>query len=531
MKRRRISNQLIEETIQGVCPFYKLEQAYRPDGEYINESKFVFQLTEEKEGYPKRFTIVDKTKEESRLDFMLKYSEDEKERIKGADLYYIITNIKTAIKNYSGFLDISQVNDVVKRAFAEVFTESYLQQNERFFKMQADAISHFYCDMFLEHSGVVKSGVLYRKLKEEMIYMPMRSASGHFVFTFNEENDYDRPDRTILPGEIYSVYLPIGDDSELGGGNKRPCLIIGKSSTNRYFVSPLHHSENENTMDEEYFLDNDLDGRPRYVTRGVVYSVAPKDIFTALPRCKKEDYERILDLISRDNYINPGIGTFKVGLGSASSGDIYKSQINYYERHFQLPQPEEFMETISYALRKIEKKSGKQLFAKKDKGFAYETMPIENGYLLKIPRVGEKVPLVIKLDKTLPIDVFSNRKELEYGVVGNHEFSADVTIMGSYRYCMSKKYPMFKCMILRRLVKLFNAHYHSDKFAGNDDCAIYAERLETVLNSCSMEYEGDYQQLIKEGIESIDFKKLRFVSVEVLKEKQARKEEEEQTLE
>ena len=139
-------------------------------------------------------------------------------------------------------------------------------------------------------------------------------------------------------------------------------------------------------------------------------------------------------------------------------------------------------------------------------------MTTEDGYLLKLLRIDETVPLIIKMDKDLPVDIFSNRKEIEYNVVGKHEFAPDQALMASYRYCMSRKYPMFKFMLLKRIVKLFNAHYYADKFAGVDDVGKYTTRLKRLLNACMMEYDGDYEELIKEGIEKIVFTKLRFTT-------------------
>lgn len=511
MKRRRISTEKLEQTIRNLLPFYKLASAYRPDGEYINGSRFEFKLVEDRPGYPKRFTFADYTEEDERMNFAIEYPEGESEKVHGAEHYHMICDVKSAIGVYSGFLDLNQVEEVVARALREVFTERYIQENKEFFDQQVNQMTHFYFDAIDREGDKMKAGVLYAKLKKETIYMPLRNADNHFIFTFAGQNEFDKPDRLIVPGEIYQVYLPIGDDQDLGGGNKRPCLILGQSSTDRYFVSPIYHSENPKTIDEEYFLNYGSDGRARYVTRGLIYSVPKKDIYNEQARCDMKDYERIMNLIGRDNKITTGIHDFSVGIGAMTAGEIYKAQINFFDRTFELPKPEELLEMITHPLKKFEKRAGREIFKRDEKGFVYESMQTEDGFLLKIPRVGETIPLVVQMDKNLPLDIFSNRKELDYGVVGKHDYTPDITLMGSYRYCMSKKYPLFKFMMLKRLVKLFNSHYHSDRFAGVDDVEKYASRLKSTLNACRLEYDGDYEELIRDGIEKIVFKKLRFI--------------------
>ena len=462
MKRRRISNEAMEKAVQKRLPHYKLIDAYRPDGDYINNSRYTFELSSFRFDFPKRFTLVDNTEEESNLSIGIEYEEGEKHHIWEMAFKHIIWNIKDAMSAYCGYLDINQTIEIVQRYIREVFTASYIEKNKIELEYRIQDIANHIFENEKEENGLLKAARLYGKLNEEVKWIAVRNVNQHFSYTFPPANKIfqqrQQKESRIDIGCIYTVKLPLRDSNEFGGGVARPCLVIGKSSENFYYIVPLYHKKNVDKADKEYFVCSDEKGKPIYALRGFVEPVAESNIFEFEGKLNKKDFERLAKLIARDNKIKSGCYDFSIGFGSESADDVVKTSSNNYDKNFDFPDNTKLYRIIAKQLAFEERISAGEIYVKVDNKYEHIVNRDNGDVVFKFSRQDGRVR-IIKFTATQPVEVLSNYKALTTDGIPLDKLTPDKYLSGSYRSYMSMKYPMFKYFVMKRFASFYHGQY------------------------------------------------------------------------
>ncbi|MBQ8908683.1 MAG: hypothetical protein IJY90_00105 [Clostridia bacterium] len=508
MKRRRITNELVEKAIQQQMPFYTLVGAERPDGEYINGSRFVFELNEERYNYPRKFVFADYTEEDERLDFKLEYPEGETKVIYGINLLNIIENVKDEMGKYTAFLDYYQSVEIIERCFRETFKESYLEKHKEHFEERARAIARSIHEQSANEEGKVWAATLYGRMERETTYEPIRHVEHHFAFMYPKYNKFDHSREKIDFGSVYNVILPLRNSAEFGGGVRRPCLIIGQSSNGFYYIVPLRHIKHEDMIDEEYYACDDQNGIPTYAVRGFVDIVEAGNIQDFVRKIDRDRYIKLCSLINRDNQVKTGIYNFSIGMGATSAEDILKAKSNEYDSNFTLPSEAFLFEVITKTLNREEMANGDALYQMEDSHYKYRVKVKEGEIEFRIPRLDGK-ERIIKFVQDQPIDVLSNAKALQKGEENISKLSPDKFLSTTWRIEMSKANPMFRYLLIKRLTSINHSVYlrTMNDNPENVDVSRLAEFIKNTLKKCGFTYDGDYEKLVTEGVDAIDLSK------------------------
>ena len=514
MKRKRISNEVMERAIQKQLPNFKLVDCYRPDGEYIFNSRFVFQRTDNSRHFPNKFTLVDMATDEEFTDFQFEYESNEDRKLHGEDLFNVIQFAKTAVWEYSGYLDINQTMEVINRYIKEVFTQSYIEKHQAYLEGGAKAIAYA-MHSTQDENGLIKAGTLYRRLEEDMNWEPVRHVENHFAYTFPYYNPFVKDRDSVLIGGIFSVQLPLRSDSDFGGGVKRPCVIVGKSSRNYYYVLPMTHVKYEDNINKEYFVCKDKEGRDCYAMEGIIDCVSENCIFEYVDRLDVKTFNRICNVISRENKIRPSIYDFMIGMGGATKDDLLKVQVNAYDNQFKFPKDEDLYSIIAKVLTTEEKITKKEIY-KKVAGdiLEFDVQHNQGNIIFHFPRIDGKIKIV-KFVIDQPIDVLSNHKQIVKGAENLSRLAPDKMLADSYRFYMTRKYPFFKFMLIKRLVLFLSGVYQRQRFKGEDTLKENAEYLKRHLEEARLAYDGDLETLVAGGIEKIELDKLHTIKPEV----------------